>query len=84
VRLVEAFLKPALALYIVYNLHNYKDTRGFPSRILEVRWLPEILNLHCCAIVATIQYKSGSHLTCKMRDGTALKDTKRKFPKLYV
>jgi len=28
VRLIEAFLKPALALiYIVYNLHNYKDMK---------------------------------------------------------
>jgi len=30
---------------------------GFPSRILEVRWLPALLNLDCCAIVATIQIK---------------------------
>jgi len=32
-------------------------SRGIPSRILEVRWLPELLNFDCCAIVATIQFK---------------------------
>jgi hypothetical protein len=50
-------------------IKNINLARGFPSRILEVGWLPELLNLDCCAIVATIQIK---HFTSKMQDGAAL------------
>jgi hypothetical protein len=36
---------------------NFCTGPGFPSRILEVRLLPELLNLDCGAIVATTQMK---------------------------
>jgi hypothetical protein len=49
-----------------------KPSQG--SRILQVRWLPELLNFYF--VVPLLQKyklsKSRSHLTSKMRDGTAL------------
>jgi len=45
----------AIGAFLAKGQHQ---SRAVPSRNLEViRWLPELINLDCCAIVATIQIK---------------------------